>query len=204
MVRLFMMIYECVSYTRHTHFHTYYRALVYRSNVAKACLNPYWEQDVVSLETLCNGDVEREIRISIWDVPARVLLGYTTTSITGLVEAVSENGNASKALDICKPSHTLRHSTTRMGKLVVLHASVFSPQQQVFSPQQVNNTRQESFSNLPQAVAVEIMGPPRDVTFDDYTASGQCTLELCVAVDFTRANGEYKSSVVQFCTCADI
>lgn len=189
----------------------FYRALVYRSNVAKASLNPFWEKDMISLETLCNGNLEREIQISVWDTPNRILLGYTTTSIAGLVGAVSERGDAEKALDICKPSHNPLHSTTRQGKLVVLHASVVSsssPYSQIMmshtstsssivstsnhqppqqSPQQ---TRQESLSNLPQAVAVEILSPPRNVTFDDYMTTNKCTLELCVAVDFTRANGK--------------
>jgi hypothetical protein len=171
---------------------------VYRSNVATASLNPYWEQDVVSLETLCNYDLEREIQVSIWDTPSRVLLGWCSTTVLGLIGAVSEDGSASKALDICKPSDygNLLHMTTRLGKLVVLHASV--------STQQTNmavtgTERQESLSNLPQAVAVEILTPPpmrRDYTFNDYTENGRCTLELCVAVDFTRANGASCSVLV--------
>jgi hypothetical protein len=177
-------------------------ALVYRSNVAKATCNPYWEQDVVDLATLVNNDVERDLQISIYDTPSRILLGYATTTIPGLVGAVNESGNADKALDIVKPSHSLLHSTTRQGKLVVLHASLsmantdgsshggnlngssFTP----CAPQE----RQESLSNLPQAVAVEIMSPPRNLTFEDYVASKQCSLELCVAVDFTRGNGDYR------------
>lgn len=181
-----------LSHYSHQHLTTY-RALVYRSNIAKASLNPYWEQNVVSLETLCNGDVDREIQISVWDTPSRVLLGYATTTITGLVGAVSERGNDDKALDICKPSHVLLHSTTRLGKLVVLHASVSSRENGSFASSsahsQQQETRQDSLSNLPQAVAVEILSPPRNVTFDDYMSTERCTLELCVAVDFTRANG---------------
>jgi hypothetical protein len=189
-----------------------YRALVYRSNVAKATCNPYWEQDVVDLATLVNNDVERDLQISIYDTPSRILLGYATTTIPGLVEAVNESGNADKALDIVKPSHSLLHSTTRQGKLVVLHASLsmanntdgsshggnlsgssFTP----CAPQE----RQESLSNLPQAVAVEIMSPPRNLTFEDYVASNQCSLELCVAIDFTRGNGTLSSSFLSLCCC---
>lgn len=189
-----------------------YRALVYRSNVAKATCNPYWEQDVVDLATLVNNDVERDLQISIYDTPSRILLGYATTTIPGLVGAVNESGNADKALDIVKPSHSLLHSTTRQGKLVVLHASLsmanntdgsshggnlsgssFTP----CAPQE----RQESLSNLPQAVAVEIMSPPRNLTFEDYVASNQCSLELCVAVDFTRGNGTLSSSFLSLCCC---
>lgn len=180
------------------------RALVYRSNVAPASCNPYWEQDVVDLSTLVNNNVERDIQISVWDFPSRILLGYTTTTIHGLMGAVSQRGNAEKALDIVKPSHNILHSTTRQGKLVVLHASLSSTMTSNGSsshngthhssnsghstPQQTQ-VRQESLSNLPQAVAVEILSPPQNLTFDDYMATGQCTLELCVAVDFTRANG---------------
>ena len=94
------------------------------------------------------------------------------------------------------------HSTTRQGKLVVLHASLSMINSggsssshhgariqvkavAVHAPQE----RQESLSHLPQAVAVEILSPPRNLTFEDY-ARKQCSLELCVAVDFTRANGK--------------
>ena len=164
--------------------------------MAKASLNPYWNESVISLETLCNGDLQRDIQISVWDTPSRTLLGYTTTSIAGLVGAVSERGNAEKALDICKPTHNLLHSTTTFGKLVVLHASIstttsISAGSSLQSSGHSTNTRQESLSNLPQAVAVEILSPPQNATFDEYMEIGQCTLELCVAVDFTTANGMF-------------
>lgn len=173
----------------------YNRALVYRSNVAKASLNPYWNEDVVPLTTLCNGKMDREIQISVWDTPARVLLGCTTTCINGLMDAVNERGNAEKALDLLRPSHNPLSTTQQQGKLVVLHASVESNNTSGSFHSSRTSTapiRQESLSNLPQAVAVEILGPPQNVTFDDYMSSTeQCSLELCVAIDFTRANGAY-------------
>lgn len=40
-------------------------SLVYRSKCAQPSLNPHWDCDVVSLASLVNGDVHREIRISV-------------------------------------------------------------------------------------------------------------------------------------------
>lgn len=161
-------------------------------------MNPFWEQDVVDLETLCNYNLEREIQISIWDTPSRTLLGWCYTTVHGLLGAVSERGNAEKSFDIMKPSESLLPSTMRLGKLVVLHASVSSshatmpPHLATVTTARGEPLREESLSKLPQAVAVEIMTPPpmrQDYTFEDYTANDKCTLELCVAIDFSRANG---------------
>lgn len=161
-------------------------------------MNPYWDESVISLETLCNGDLQRDFQISVWDTPSRTLLGYITTSIAGLMGAVSERGNAEKALDIRKPTHNLLHSASSFGKLVVLHASMPPTTTSSADGSSLHSSghstatpRQESLSNLPQAVAVEILSPPRNVTFEEFMQSGQCKLELCVAVDFTVANGTF-------------
>ena len=155
-------------------------SLVYRSKCAEPSLNPYWDCDIVPLELLVNGDLYREIRISVWDYSPdrRVLVGWCATTVQGLMEAQATQGNAdrTKALELFKGE--TRQRSEGVGRLVVLHASV-SGKTQV---------------KLPEAIAVPIMTPPmrRNCTFDEYVSGGHCTLELCVAVDCTQSNGDFR------------
>jgi hypothetical protein len=162
-------------------------ALVYRSKCAQPSLNPYWDCDVVSLESFVNGDLHREIRISVWDYsPDRILVGWCTTTVSSLMEAQATQGNAdrTKALELARGDHGER-SSQRVGRLVVLHASVDGKTTpQIMTAPQIMIT---------EAIAVQIMTPPmrRHCAFDEYVADGFCTLELCVAVDFSQSNGDF-------------
>jgi hypothetical protein len=174
-------------------------SLVYRSKCAQPSLNPHWDCDVVSLASLVNGDVHREIRISVWDyAPERTLVGVCGTTVSSLIEAQATQGNGdrTKALELAKGDHG-QLASQRVGKLVVLHASVDgknAPQMLIPEAIAVQIMTPPPQMLIPEAVAVQIPTPPvmrRHCTFDEYVAAGYCTLELCVAVDFSRSNGDF-------------
>lgn len=170
--------------------------LVYRSDVEKGGLSPFWKAESMSLTTFANHDLSRDLRIRVLDLDSkkgdRKLLGEFFTTPHGLLGAVTNNGNC----DTSRAFPLIRSDTKKkVGQMVVVVAKV------VTSGEAVGAIIAQPMSEL------EIMTPPVTPTadcaisvlttptafrvtsnFEDIMARG--SLELCVAIDFTTTNGD--------------
>lgn len=163
---------------------------VYRTKITTLTLNPFWEMDEVTLEVFCNNDLNRELRLIIMDLDGgnRKQLGLIDTTPSAILENKATLGNAddSKAYMLTKEvdSHVI---SNKLGRLIVLKAEVLY-RETAFS---------EAFCQpMAEAIAVQVMPAPifRTETFDDIKEN--CTIDLILAVDFTKNNGERQISVV--------
>jgi hypothetical protein len=63
---------------------------VYRSNTIKNNINPLWNEVNLNLEAACNGDLDRAIKIVLWDHKRsgkHKYMGECETTVGGLVDA---------------------------------------------------------------------------------------------------------------------
>lgn len=170
--------------------------LVYRSEEEKASLSPMWSEDQITLEALCNNDLNRELLIQIVDIEGNNIkeLGSFQTTVHGLMGAVSTNGNC----DTMK-SFPVMNGDRKMGCVIVLMATVitsgrFADESSCGSHSLVVEPS-GAFEILP-AIAVEILPPPNAVgrsvpRFQDYAR--KCSIDWCLAIDFTESNGDFLS-----------
>lgn len=219
--------------------------MVYRSETDPGHSNPTWETDDIPLGKLCQGDLDRQIQISIYDIDKVghwSTLGSVETTVRALMESRCRIGNCET-----DNAYTIqKEGKQKLGQLIVVHADIVTPSEDVavasgaFST--ASSTRERTSSThssgafskgqqqqeepmlvVAQAIAsppppqqqrpipaqlasVEVMRPPptvptRDQTlksFVSYVRDGRCNVDLCVAVDFTTANGKTNSIVSLF------
>ena len=141
---------------------------VFRSNVVKNNLNPEWNSAAIPLSTLCGGDLDAAVRVTIFDHESKgdhVLMGMFETTTRGLVNAAASGG-----------TFTCNKSGNGTGTIKVLKADVCGAE-----------TEEEQVSERMAAAAVSApAGPP---SFLDYV-SGGLELNVVVAIDFTGSNGD--------------
>jgi hypothetical protein len=126
-------------------------------------------------------------------------VGSVDTTPEVLIGKRTMHGNAddSKALRLTKgtDSHVI---STKLGKLIVLEAQVLMHRDHdsvvVVAEAYCSPMSDSTTMMMPQAVAVEVMSPPPDtyrqsaLSFDVIKA--RCSVEMIVALDFTKKNGE--------------
>jgi hypothetical protein len=155
---------------------------VFRSEHIQNNLNPEWGDVVIELSTLCGGDLDLPIQVSIFDHESsgkHVLMGKFETSVNGLVKADTQ-GREDMGMAI---PVTVKGKET--GKVVVLKAQVAGTGESVSE-----RMAKVSVSSSAPAVAGASPAPvATKPTFVDYI-SGGCELNVLVAVDFTGSNGD--------------
>jgi len=137
---------------------------VFRSNVILDNLNPVWESANIELSTLCQGDLDKPILVSVFDFESNgkhVPMGQFQTTVKGLQLAANT-------------PFLLKQKGKEVGKIMVTKAEVFG----VVTPSMEKTTDM----SLP-------LFPPSKPTFIDYV-SGGCEFNVVVAIDFTGSNGE--------------
>mmetsp|Transcript_6413 Transcript_6413/g.9339 ORF Transcript_6413/g.9339 Transcript_6413/m.9339 type:complete len:202 (+) Transcript_6413:610-1215(+) len=103
--------------------------VVYRSNVRMNHLNPLWQEGKIDLESLCNGDLDRIIRIEVrdfigsWRGNKNSSMGYFETTVRHLIESKAEFGNGDQT-----KAYTLMQGLEEEeeGQIVVLEAQTFA------------------------------------------------------------------------------
>eukprot|EP01137_Pigoraptor_chileana_P000536 Opistho-2@36895 len=94
--------------------------LVHRSEVIKNNLNPVWSPANVSLSSLCNGDVNRPIRIEVvdWDSDgSHDFIGATETTVAALVTHARFN--------LVNPKKQSKKGYTNSGELFVVKQRIY-------------------------------------------------------------------------------
>jgi len=189
--------------------------LVHRSE-KKGATNPFWDINFFDVEQFVNHDLSRDLRIRVFDLEVsagvgrrRTIIGQVTTSSHGLLGAVTNNGNC----DLSRAFQLLSvDGKKKVGQIVVVAA-------EFVTNDNISNDNFSSSTVITTAIAqplslseLEIMTPPATPTADSISvittptfvsssASNNnnnafdqvmtfCDLELCVAIDFTKGNGD--------------
>mmetsp|Transcript_13623 Transcript_13623/g.37644 ORF Transcript_13623/g.37644 Transcript_13623/m.37644 type:complete len:275 (-) Transcript_13623:103-927(-) len=101
--------------------------VVYRSEVIEDHLNPFWNPFEISLEELCDGDLDSRLQVAIYDSRKGTnrLIGSIEGSINQLKERVGIRGNADReqAFELGL-EETGRGTTTGTGLLCVLKCDI--------------------------------------------------------------------------------
>jgi len=158
--------------------------VVYRSKPVMDNLSPTWSDAVIDLGILCSGDLDKELKISVYDYEKsgrHVPMGEFETSVNGLISAKATG------------SFTMMKKGKKTGTVYVKKAVTTGLDEGL-------NKQMEAatISSAPKAAFVPSSAPSAFVpptvsasspTFVDYI-SGGCEMNLCVAIDFTGSNGD--------------
>jgi len=178
---------------------------VYQSNVVRSDLSPVWNEATLDVEAICNGDVDRAMKVIIWDhrrSGKHKLLGELETSVQGLVNASKSKGSAGEHEGISFPVH--RQENKISGRCEVMRATIIggqSPSSRKNNPNTSTSTRESAkiaqvtermvaasiSQSVPARVQVAVDAPRPE--FIDYLTGG-CQISLAVAIDFTASNGD--------------
>jgi Copine/C2 domain len=152
------------------------RIKVYQSNVVRSNLNPMWNEVNLDLEVVCNGDLDRALKIILWDhrrSGKHKHMGEFETTIHGLL--------AAKELDVKGDDigfTVLKHEKA-VGTCEAIEATIYggTTNGQIAS-------RNKGEGHMPNVVQVS-----ERPEFIDYLTGG-CQISLAVAIDFTASNGD--------------
>jgi hypothetical protein len=144
---------------------------VYQSNVVRHNLNPTWNEVQLDLESICNGDLDRSMKIILWDhrrSGKHKHMGEFETTVHGLIAAKNDEigfqvFKHEKALGTCEVITADVMGTTCNGKKA---------------------SKEEAGGGVPANMPVS-----ERPEFIDYLTGG-CQISLAVAIDFTASNGD--------------
>jgi len=175
---------------------------VYRSKHIMNNLNPDWESAVIDLSTLCDGDLDLPILVSVYDYERsgkHVAMGQVETTVNSLVKAASaktsmslkQKGKEVGTIQVVSAEVSGVESVTQQMVATSLSSSPTSvasiPFHSTYAPSVVAAANQSCVA-IPQPYAPGYVVPVR-YNFIDYV-SGGCELNVAVAIDFTGSNGD--------------
>jgi len=186
---------------------------VYQSNVVRRDLQPVWNEATLDIEAICNGDLDRAMKIVIWGhrrSGKHKHMGEFETTIQGLLNArepqggelisftvnKQDNGKAVGRCEVMKAailgSGNKRKSSTKNNSNNSTRNSSGSA---ASSAQQITEKMLDTSISSPVAtLAIPVTPPIASVQqprpeFIDYLTGG-CQISLAVAIDFTASNGD--------------
>ena len=152
----------------------FFRVKVYRSNVARHDLKPIWNEAQLDIEAICNGDINRAMKIVLWDhrrSGKHKHIGEFETTIQGLLNAKEKDANGEVF------GFTVRKHKEIVGDYVVMKAAFLGGSKDQISP------------SIPRPAPPNIPNIQKKPEFIDYITGG-CEIRMAVAIDFTAANGD--------------
>lgn len=158
---------------------------VYQSNVVRHDLHPVWNTAMLDVEAVCNGDLNRAIKIVIWDhrrSGKHKHMGEFETSVAGLLRA-KEMDAKGDVVSFPVNKHEKTIGSCEVVKAVILGADNKPKTTDVSESapsKMMNETRPSHIGS--------ITSPDRP-EFIDYLTGG-CQISLAVAIDFTASNGD--------------
>lgn len=152
---------------------------VYQSNVVRHDLHPVWKEAQLDLEAVCNGDLDRSIKIIIWDHKRsgkHKHMGEFETTVSGLLEAKAMDAEGEVV------SFTVNKHDKATGSCEVMKASILGGT--------VDGSKSKPLGEPQKGPAPPSNIPAGDKPeFIDYLTGG-CQISLAVAIDFTASNGD--------------
>ena len=161
---------------------------MYRSNALRGDLNPVWTGVSLDLEATCNGDLDRALKVIVWDhrkTGKHKIMGEFETTMRGLVEARAEMGDSEFGFTLTK----LEKET---GLVQVVEAQLSGAILDPNRSQQRDDDEADNANganNKSKRKAKNNNRPQQRPEFVDYL-SGGCQISLAVAIDFTASNGD--------------
>ena len=153
---------------------------MYRSNVIKGNLNPAWKEVTLDLEATCNGDLDRAMKVMVWDHRRggkHKTMGEFETTMRGFLEAKAS------ADDMFEFS--LMKVDKEMGNVIVVDAELIRAE----GDNGKAAPREDPASTASSPPPPEKSPKQAKPEFVDYL-SGGCQISLAVAIDFTASNGD--------------
>eukprot|EP00523_Entomoneis_sp_CCMP467_P009056 CAMPEP_0168729774 /NCGR_PEP_ID=MMETSP0724-20121128/6388_1 /TAXON_ID=265536 /ORGANISM="Amphiprora sp., Strain CCMP467" /LENGTH=633 /DNA_ID=CAMNT_0008776691 /DNA_START=39 /DNA_END=1940 /DNA_ORIENTATION=- len=165
---------------------------VYRSNTVKQNLNPVWNDVNLNLEATCNSDLDRAIKIVLWDHKRsgkHKYMGECETTVGGLVDLAGQYEESSHNEDPF--GFDLLRDGKTVGSLQVLEAALHGRGVATAVP---SSALEEGEASMPESLKSYQASLPSSKKnykpeFVDYL-SGGCQISLAVAIDFTASNGD--------------
>ena len=184
---------------------------VYQSNVVRSDLHPVWKDATLDLEAVCNGDLDRAMKIILWDhrrSGKHKHMGEFETSINGLVNAKELDSNGEIV------TFSVNKHEKSVGSCEVMKAAIIGGTTTgggtgsrdgsgKGTTSRSNGKQQRSTAAAAAAAAPEQKREPQQSVpvpttqiiapekpeFIDYLTGG-CQISLAVAIDFTASNGD--------------
>ena len=163
-----------------------YRMSVYRSNVVKGSLNPNWSEVELDLEATCNGDLDRAMKVMVWDHRRggkHKTMGEFETTMRGFLEAMNSGDGF---------EFSLMKVDKDMGSVCVVTADLIRGDGAVVASGGGDEASVAASADPASTVASAVpeKSPKQSKPeFVDYL-SGGCQISLAVAIDFTASNGD--------------
>ncbi|KAI4883292.1 hypothetical protein NFI96_021022 [Prochilodus magdalenae] len=184
-------------------------SLVHRTETIMNNLNPVWKSFKVSLNTLCSGDQERELKCTVWDWDSN-----------GKHDFIGEFSTTFKEMKAAMEGKQLEYSYTAdfAGGRLIVHPIASYTFAIKFPPiaQRQAVRRNGDFKSLPGvSIQWECINPKYQVKKKNYRNSGVvmltqckiikmhsfldyimggCQIQFTVAIDFTASNGDPRNS----------
>lgn len=157
---------------------------VYRSNVVRSSLTPIWTQVTLDLEATCNGDLDRAMKVVVWDYRAtgkHKIMGEFETTMKGFLGAKIEDDEALESED---EGFRLLRLDKEVGICQVIEALLTKDavDENSVLPDDTTEAAESAVSGVRKKA-------PARPEFVDYL-SGGCQISLAVAIDFTASNGD--------------
>eukprot|EP00581_Thalassiosira_minuscula_P007308 CAMPEP_0183703258 /NCGR_PEP_ID=MMETSP0737-20130205/1063_1 /TAXON_ID=385413 /ORGANISM="Thalassiosira miniscula, Strain CCMP1093" /LENGTH=689 /DNA_ID=CAMNT_0025929977 /DNA_START=76 /DNA_END=2145 /DNA_ORIENTATION=+ len=175
---------------------------VYRSKHVKNNLDPVWEPATIDVNSLCDGDLDRRIQCAIFDHESKgkhESMGQFETTVNGLLKTAGSGKFTPKkgsksygtvAVVECKITGAESSASTSASVKPATVASSMAVEPNIVSMPEPVPVQQFGGMSLGGAMPVPVpVPPPQTPTFVDYI-SGNCELNLAVAIDFTGSNGD--------------
>lgn len=158
---------------------------MYQSNVVRHDLHPVWNDATLDLEAICNGDLDRAMKIILWDhrrSGKHKHMGEFETTIHGLLNAKEMDANGEIV------TFPVNKHEKAVGYCEVIKAVIVGGSPGKGSTPSANgkNPPEASPSKAPAPTQIAAAEKPE---FIDYLTGG-CQISLAVAIDFTASNGD--------------
>lgn len=181
---------------------------VYRSKHVKDNLNPNWEADTIPLSSLCGGDLDAPLLLTVADYAGdgnHTHMGQVETTVNSIANSVgntgfylmSDKGKNVGDLIVCTAEVTgivSQNQPSLESKMANMAVAPSAPQ--MYTPGVPMVASSTPMPHIPMVASVAPVAytpfqapPPPQASFSDYM-SGGCEMQLCVAIDFTGSNGD--------------
>jgi len=174
---------------------------VARSKKISHTLNPCWKPTEVALDRLCDNDRDKAIRITVLDHERsgkHQLIGSVEATVNTLLAAVTSANDAQKDIDMTLALELKDEAGSFAGSLVVTEAFVNGDTANSSTrPGEVNGNIMTEDAKInyesgekqdSESIPSNQSSRSRRASFIEYI-SGGCEINMCVAIDFSSANG---------------
>jgi len=173
---------------------------IYRSNVARADLNPLWTEVTLDMEATCNGDLDRAMKVIVWDhrkTGKHKIIGEFETTMRGFQQAgMAEDYNDDVNGNGDSNGFTLHKHDEEVGTILVPKANLIiggrtmSRRMVGGAAAGANDDDDDEDDEETHAIQTHVTEKTEErPEFVDYL-SGGCQISLAVAIDFTASNGD--------------